>query len=89
MQPNVISDVESIIHKALSLERTSRRHLTSSFDAERNHSMTKDLSKSSSINSQYTFIDLSRSNSASLFISSSQCSKLTNSDASKENEMAV
>jgi hypothetical protein len=91
MQPNVISDVETIIHKALSLERTSQQHFKSCFDSEYNRLMAKDLSKSTSsgMNSQYSFIDSSGNNSPALFISSSQYSKLTSSDGSKENEMAV
>ncbi len=90
MQPNVISDVESIIQKALQLERISRQHLTSSYDGNYNRSNLKELPKPISpfFNySQNPLIDSMRSNSSASFMSS-QSSKLT-ADPSKDNEMAV
>ena len=92
MQPNEISDVENIIQKALSLERTARQSFTSSYDGQYNRPLIKELSKPSTPNSNYTcnpLLDSMRSNSTASFISSAQCSKLTISDSSKDSEMAV
>lgn len=89
MQPNVLSDVESIIQKALSLERVSRQHLTSSCDVQFSRVMSKDFSKPTSPFLIYThnpLIDSMRSNSSTSISSSS---KFAPTDPSKEKEMMV
>lgn len=89
MQPNVLSDVESIIQKALSLERVSRQHLISSCDAQYTRVTTKDFPKPISPLSNYSrnpLIDSMRSNSSASISSSS---KFASTEALKEKEMTV
>jgi hypothetical protein len=81
MQANVISDVESIIQKALSLERISKPHLLSSFDSQSmyNRPIIKEPQKLNPPipNESYNpLIASTRSNSTSSLLASSRDSEM-------------
>jgi len=81
MQANVISDVDSIIQKALSLERISKPHLLSSFDSQSmyNRPIIKEPQKLNPPipNESYNpLIASTRSNSTSSLLASSRDSEM-------------
>ena len=98
MRPNTISDVDDIIGKALTLEKSSRNK---EFNHASSNSLLQSISNRSIITdtqrpmspiqnfSQNPLINSIKNVSTTPFVSSSQLSKPVSSDASRDSEMDV